>query len=42
MSLNTADLCDEFSDTLQISEPIFSDFRGNIDFSGPNHHDKDF
>lgn len=35
MSLNTADLCDEFSDTLQISEPIFSDFRGNIDFSGP-------
>jgi len=29
------DLCDEFSDTLQIVEPIFTDFGGVLDFAGP-------
>ena len=29
------DLCDEFSDKLQIAEPIFTDFGGKLDFAGP-------
>lgn len=35
MSYNTADLCDEFSDELQIADPIFADFGGIAAFSGP-------
>jgi len=29
------DICDEFSDHLQIAEPIFTDFGGVLDFAGP-------
>lgn len=29
------DLCDEFSDTLQIVEPMFTDFGAVLDFAGP-------
>ena len=29
------DLCDEFSDKLQIAEPMFTDFGGTLDFAGP-------
>lgn len=29
------DLCDEFSDQIQIAEPIFTDFGGKLEFSGP-------
>lgn len=35
MTYQTADLCDEFSDILQIAEPIFGDFGGVDSFSGP-------
>lgn len=29
------DLCDEFSDKLQILEPLFTDFGGRLEFAGP-------
>ena len=29
------DLCDEFSDQIQIAEPIFTDFGGKLEFFGP-------
>lgn len=29
------DLCDEFSDRLQICDPVFTDFGGRLDFGGP-------
>lgn len=32
---SVTDLCDEFSDKLQIAEPIFTDFGGVLDFAGP-------
>lgn len=34
MTFKTADLCDEFSDSLQICEPLFSSFGGRARFSG--------
>jgi len=30
----TADLCDDFSDTLQVVSPLFQSFGGNKQFSG--------
>jgi len=30
-----ADLCDEFSDQIQIAEPILTDFGGRLEFFGP-------
>ena len=35
MSLPTTDLCDAYSDSLQIVEPGFRDYGGRIAFSGP-------
>jgi regulator of ribonuclease activity A len=35
MRLKTTDLCDAYSDSLQIVEPIFADFGGVVTFSGP-------
>lgn len=35
MPFKTADLCDKYSDELQIAEPIFGDFGGTLRFSGP-------
>lgn len=35
MSLPTADLCDKYSNDLQIVDPIFQDFGGKLAFSGP-------
>lgn len=35
MPFQTADLCDEYSDTLQIAEPLFRDYGGTLSFSGP-------
>lgn len=35
MELKTTDLCDAYSDKLQIADPIFSDFGGRTNFSGP-------
>jgi regulator of ribonuclease activity A len=35
MSFKTADLCDEFADTLQICEPGFASFGGRARFHGP-------
>ena len=35
MTYATTDLCDEFSDHLQIAEPIFYDFGTTTSFSGP-------
>jgi len=35
MEFKTADLCDRFSDRLQIGEPIFGDFGGRECFGGP-------
>jgi regulator of ribonuclease activity A len=35
MRLKTTDLCDAYSDSLQIVEPIFADFGGVLTFSGP-------
>ncbi|MAA73669.1 MAG: ribonuclease activity regulator protein RraA [Salinisphaeraceae bacterium] len=35
MSLPTTDLCDKYSDELQIADPIFADFGGRLAFSGP-------
>lgn len=34
MGVKTADLCDEYSDVLQIAEPLFGDFGGEMDFYG--------
>ena len=30
-----ADLCDEFPDELHVAEPMFTDFGGRLEFSGP-------
>ena len=35
MPFQTADLCDAHSDTLQIVEPLFRDYGGNLSFCGP-------
>ena len=35
MSLNTADLCDDYADRVSIAEPIFRDYGGNAAFNGP-------
>lgn len=35
MTLATTDLCDKYSDSLQIAEPIFTDFGGALAFEGP-------
>ncbi len=35
MSFATADLYDKYEDQLQIATPIFNDYGGNIQFSGP-------
>ena len=35
MDIRTADLCDEFSDELEICEPMFGDFGGHLQFGGP-------
>lgn len=35
MSWQTTDLCDQYSDRLQIAEPIFRDFGGSQSFCGP-------
>ena len=35
MSFKTPDLCDDFSDELQIALPQFNDYGGNASFSGP-------
>lgn len=34
MGFKTADLCDEYSDRLQIAEPLFGDFGGEMAFCG--------
>ena len=34
MSLNTADLCDDYADRVSIAEPIFRDYGGNAAFNG--------
>lgn len=34
MDFKTTDLCDEFSDRLQVAEPIFGDYGGAVMFSG--------
>ncbi len=34
MDIRTADLCDEFSDQLDICEPLFGDFGGQLQFGG--------
>ncbi|MET0533783.1 MAG: ribonuclease E activity regulator RraA [Steroidobacter sp.] len=35
MDIKTADLCDQFSDELEICEPLFGDFGGELRFGGP-------
>ncbi|MEM7027424.1 MAG: ribonuclease E activity regulator RraA [Pseudomonadota bacterium] len=35
MSIATADLYDKYEDQLQIAKPMFNDYGGNIEFSGP-------
>ncbi|MGJ8670162.1 MAG: ribonuclease E activity regulator RraA [Oceanococcus sp.] len=35
MSYATTDLSDKYTDVVQIADPIFRDFGGNIDFYGP-------
>ena len=35
MGFKTADLCDEHADRLQIAEPVFGDYGGEISFFGP-------
>jgi len=35
VKFRTADLCDEFSNELEICEPIFRDFGGTLRFAGP-------
>ena len=42
MSIKTADLCDEFDPNVAVVEPLFSDFGGSIEFSGPIHTVKAF
>lgn len=34
MTFKTADLCDDFSDTIQVATPMFQSFGGNSRFSG--------
>ncbi len=34
MDIRTADLCDQFSDELDICEPLFGDFGGQLQFGG--------
>ena len=34
MDIKTADLCDQFSDELQVCEPLFGDFGGQLQFGG--------
>ena len=34
MDIKTADLCDQFSDELEVCEPLFGDFGGELGFSG--------
>ncbi len=34
MNLKTTDLCDKYSDSISIAEPILSDFGGSALFSG--------
>ncbi len=34
MTSSVADLCDAFSDNLQIADPMFTDFGGKLDFAG--------
>ena len=35
MTHKTTDLCDEYSDILQVAEPLFADFGGITAFFGP-------
>lgn len=35
MSFKTADLCDQFGDEVQVTEPLLQDFGGKITFGGP-------
>lgn len=35
MTFPTTDLCDKYSDSLQIADPIFTDFGGALAFEGP-------
>ena len=35
MSFKTTDLCDQYSDVMQIAEPLFGDFGGLMAFAGP-------
>ena len=35
MDFTTADLCDRFAAELQIGEPLFRDYGGNVRFAGP-------
>ena len=35
MGFKTADLCDDHADRLQIAEPVFGDYGGEISFFGP-------
>jgi regulator of ribonuclease activity A len=35
MTFKTADLCDQFSEELEVCEPLFNDYGGEISFSGP-------
>lgn len=35
MGFKTADLCDDHADKVQIAEPIFGDYGGDISFFGP-------
>jgi regulator of ribonuclease activity A len=35
MQFKTADLCDQFSDELDVCEPLFHDYGGRVAFSGP-------
>ena len=35
MDIKTADLCDQFSDELDVCEPLFGDYGGELRFGGP-------
>jgi regulator of ribonuclease activity A len=35
VDIRTADLCDQFSDELEICEPLFRDYGGRAQFAGP-------
>lgn len=35
MDIKTADLCDQFSDQLEVCEPLFGDYGGELRFAGP-------